>query len=252
VSEQAPDPASRLFSAALMAIGVYGLVSAQFVAFWPPLVPAPSQMNWVSGAASLLGGAGLQWRATARPAAGILLVTLVVWLALFKAPAILAAPSIAASWESMAETVVIMAALLCAFKVSYSVHAARLLFGVGVWTFGIAHFAYVAQTAALVPKWLPAHAALVFFTGAVFVISGTALVLGIAARSFAILAAIQMGLFTFLVWLPKILAGIHDVPTLSEFLDSTALTAAAAVMAWNMRDRRPFGVLSPRRTGRGT
>jgi uncharacterized membrane protein len=208
-------------------------------------------MIWVSGAVSLLGGLGLQWRTTARLAAGVLLVTLIVWLALFKAPAILAAPSIAASWESMAETVVIAAALLCVFKVSTSIFAARLLFGAGVWAFGIAHFAYVAQTAALVPSWLPAHAALVFFTGAVFVISGTALVLGIAARSFAILVASQMGLFTLLVWLPKILAGVHDVPTLSEFLDSAALTAAAAVVAWNMRDRGPFGVLSPHRTGRG-
>jgi uncharacterized membrane protein len=193
-------------------------------------------MTRVSGAVSLLGGLGLQWRTTAHFAAGVLLAALVIWLALFKAPAILAAPSIAASWESMAETVVITAALLCVFKAAYSVSIARLLFGSAMCAFGIAHFAYIAQTAALVPKWLPAHVALVYLTGAVFVISGAALILGVAARRFAILVAIQMGLFTLLVWLPKILAGIHDVQTVSEFLDSAALTAAAAVIARNIRD----------------
>jgi uncharacterized membrane protein len=238
VSGQAPDPVSRLFSAALIAIGIYGLISLQFVAFWPPLVPAPSQMKWVSGAASLLGGLGLQWRTTAQFAAGLLLAALLVWLALFKAPAIFTAPLIAASWESMAETAVIMAALLCVFKASPPTFAARLLFGLAMGMFGIAHFAYVAQTAALVPDWLPAHVVLVYATGAVFVISGAALILGVAARSFAILVVIQMGLFTLLVWLPRILAGVHDVPTLSEFLDSASLTAAAAVMARSMWDRR--------------
>lgn len=235
---QTPDPASRLFSAVLIAIGIYGLISAQFVAFWPPLVPAPAQMKWATEAVSLFGGLGLQGRATAPFAAGILLAALVVWIALFKTPAIFANPAIAASWESMAETAVIMAALLCVFKISASIFAPRLLFGLSVWMFGIAHFAYAAQTATLVPHWLPAHAALVYLTGAVFVVSGAALVLGLAARWFAILVAIQMGLFTLLVWLPKLLAGVHDVPTLSEFLDSASLTAAAVVMAQNIRSLR--------------
>jgi uncharacterized membrane protein len=106
--------------------------------------------------------------------------------------------------------------------------------------FGIAHFAYVAQTAALVPRWLPAHVILVDFTGAIFVISGVALIFGLAARSFAILVAIQMGLFTALVWLPKIFANVRDMQALSEGLDSAALTAAAAVIAQNIHNaRRP-------------
>lgn len=235
---RAPDFVSRFFSAILIAIGIYSFISVQFVAFWPPLVPVPSQMKWVSGAVSVLGGFGLQQRTTAHFAAGILLATLVIWLALFKVPAIFAAPLIAASWESTSETIAIMAAVLCLFKVSYSVHVARLLFGSAICIFGIAHFAYIAQTAALVPKWLPAHVALVYFTGTVYVISGAALVLGGAARGFAILAAIQMGLFTILVWLPKIFTNPHDVQAVSECLDSAALTAAAAVIARAIQDTR--------------
>jgi len=195
-------------------------------------------MRWVSGAVSLLGGLGLQQRRTAHFAAGVLLATLVIWFALFKAPAIFAAPLIAASWESAAETIVITAAVLCLFKVSYSVHVARLLLGPAMCAFGIAHFAYIAQTATLVPKWLPAHVVLVYFTGIVFVISGAALVLGVAARGFTILVAVQMGLFTILVWLPKIFADAHDVQAVSECLDSAALTAAAAVMAQSIQDSR--------------
>lgn len=235
---RAPDLVSRFFSATLIAIGIYSLISVQFVAFWPPLVPVPSQMKWVSGAASLLGGLGLQQRTTVHFAAGILLATLVIWFALFKAPAVFAAPLIAASWESIAETMVITAAVLCLFKASYSAPVARLLFGSAMCTFGIAHFAYIAQTAALVPKWLPAHVGLVYFTGTVFVISGAALVLGIAARRFTILVVVQMGLFTILVWLPKIFADVHDVQAVSECLDSAALTAAAAVIAQSIQGSR--------------
>lgn len=235
---RAPNLVSRFFSATLIAIGIYSLISVQFVAFWAPLVPVPSQLKWISGAASLLGGLGLQQRKTAHIAASILLATLVIWLALFKAPAIFAAPLIAASWESMAETLVITAAVLCLFNVSTSDHVARLLAGSAMCLFGIAHFAYIAQTAALVPKWLPAHVVLVYFTGAVFVISGAALILGIAARKFTILVVIQMGLFTILVWLPKVFAEIHDVQAVSEFLDSASLTAAAAIIAQSIQDSR--------------
>jgi uncharacterized membrane protein len=235
-----PDLASGFLSVLLIAIGVVGLVSGQFVAFWVPLVPAPAEARWVIGAVFLFGGLGLLQRTTARLAAGILFTTLVVWAALFKAPAILAAPLVAASWESMAETVAIAAGVLCFFKASYPVRVSRLLLGLAMCAFGIAHFAYVAQTAALVPRWLPAHVILVDFTGAIFVISGVALIFGLAARSFAILVAIQMGLFTALVWLPKIFANVHDMQALSEGLDSAALTAAAAVIAQNIHNaRRP-------------
>jgi uncharacterized membrane protein len=118
------------------------------------------------------------------------------------------------------------------------VRIARLLLGLAMCTFGVAHFSYIAQTAALVPKWLPAHVILVYFTGAVFVTSGAALILGVAARIFTILVVVQMGLFTILVWLPKIFANFHDMQAVSEFLDSAALTAAAMVIAQTIRDPR--------------
>lgn len=231
---RASDWVPRIFSATLIAIGAYGLISVQFVAFWVPLVPAPPQWKWIIGTVTLLGGLGLLQRKAGFFAAPALLAILVIWLARFKAPAIFAAPLTAGSWESAAETVAIAAGLLCFLKSSHAALVARLLLGLAMCAFGAAHFAYLAQTAALVPQWLPAHVLLVYLTGAVFAVSGIGLILGMAARGFAILVAIQMGFFTVLVWLPRILAGIHDVSTVSECLDSAALAAVAAVVARNI------------------
>ena len=228
--DMTPDWPSRIFSLLLIAIGAYGLAMGQFVAFWVPLVPAPASLKWAIGAACLLGGLGLMPRRSARFAAGFLLAVAIAWLALFKAPAIFAAPLVAGSWESTGEMIVVMAALFCFFGGVHPARIARVLLGVGVCAFGVAHFAYVAPTASLVPKWLPAHAALVYLTGAIFIAAGVALIAGARARGAALVMALQMGVFTLLVWLPQIVAHVHDVGTVSEFLDSAVLTAAAAVV----------------------
>ncbi len=71
----------------------------------------------------------------------------------------------------------------------------------------------------------------VYFTGATFV----AVLIGVSARLAAALAALQIGLFTLLVWAPIVAAG----PTASSgtsFVDSWALTAAGWVVADSSRD----------------
>lgn len=234
-----PEQAMRLarashvaFAAVMIAIGIQGLLTGRFTPVWQPVpasVPARGALVYLCAVVSLVCGASLLWKRTAVSAARVLLASLVFWLIVFRIGDIVRAPVAFGPWDGCAETAVIVAAAWALSGLHVSV--ARVLFGLSLVSFGIGHFVYPKETAALVPHWLPAHLPLAYLTGCTFVAAAASVLINARAPIAASLAALQIGLFTLLVWVPIVFAGSPSRSDWSEFGISAALTVASWVVA---------------------
>lgn len=252
-----------LFALTLIALGLLGLITGDFTAIWEPVpkgVPARELLVYVCALISLASGVGLLLRRTAAPAAACLLAYLLIWFVLFRLPVIFHAPLVAVTWEGCGETAVVIAAawaLYAWFAASLdrrhvvfvgenAVHIARGFYGLAVIAFGLAHFAYVKETASLIPEWLPWHVVWVYVTGYAYIAAGIAVLTGVCARAAAALSALQMGLFTVLVWVPTLAAGGRGHSQWSETLVSWTLAVSGWVVADSYRDLPWFNFSKPR------
>ena len=242
-----------VFAAAIMAIGACGLIAADFIAAWQPVphnLPARETLAYLCAVGCLAAGGGLLWRRGAAIASCVLIAAFLLWMIVFRLPAIMRAPAAAVSYESWGECAVMVAAswmifARCADHRSRQwirlatgergVRIAHMLLGLALIAFGVAHCAYVRETAALVPSWLPAHVAWVYFTAVTYIAAGAAVLAGVAVKPATALSAWQMGLFTALIWVPAVAANHAGISQWSELLDSWALAAGAWVVAASPR-----------------
>ena len=242
-----------LFAAVFIWLGVMGLSKGTFVPVWRPVptwVPAREPLAYLCALISLACGIGLLWQRTAAVAGRVLFVTLMVWLLLLRLPNFFfETPLVLVAWTFGSTAVMVAAAWVLyvwfapdrdrqrfgLFAADRGVRIARVLFGLSLVPFGLAHFMYLDATTVLIPGWLPWHVAWAYFTGAAFIGAGLAVAVGVVPRLAAALSTLQMGLFSLIIWVPRVLAGGLNDFQWGEFVVTWALTAGAWVVADSYR-----------------
>ncbi|HEX6802686.1 MAG TPA: hypothetical protein VF133_03325 [Terriglobales bacterium] len=233
-----------VFAATLIAIGILGLIKSDYGAIWPPIPQALPALTFVCAIISLVCGIGLLWRRTAANAARVLLAYLLLWLLLVRVPGMFLARNVE-YWWAASQTAAMAAAAWVLYvwfagewdkrRIAFALGdrgltIARVLYGLALIPFGIAHFVFLKATVVLVPGWLPWHVGWAYFTGGAFIAAGVAVVMGVCPRLAAALSTLEMGLFTLLVWVPVVVAGSTTTFQWSETIVSAALTAGAWVV----------------------
>jgi len=213
-------------------------------------MPAREMLAYLCALISLASGIGLLWQRVAAPAARMLLIFLLLWVMVLRVPGFFRSFNVDVYWPWCQTAVMVAAAwvLYAWFSTDWDrqqlsfaagdngLRIARVFHGLALIPFGVGHFTYLENTGPLVPGWLPAHVAWAYFTGGAFIAAGVAVLIGVCARLAAALSALQMGLFTLLVWVPIVAApGPKSAFQWSETVLSWALTAAAWVVADSYR-----------------
>ena len=241
--------AQAAFATGMIGLGVVGLIYGDFAGVWQPVpasVPGRQALAYASAALMLVCGFGLLSKRTDALAARVLFPYLALLVLLRKIPAVVKAPLVEGSWQSMAEIVVLFAGGWVLFTADRrAVRIAQLVFGAALIPFGLAHFVYLDMTAPLVPAWLPFHTGWAYVTGAAHVAAGCGVLLGVYPRLAAAMEAAMLSAFTGLVWIPAIVAAPTKQSVWSEFAISWAISAGAWVVAASIKNRNPATTRQP-------
>jgi uncharacterized membrane protein len=235
------------FAATLIGVGLLGFIKGDFTSVWDPVpkaMPAREALVYLCALISVACGIGLFWQRTATLAARVLFAYLLLWLLLLRVPGMLLSFDVG-SWWSACKTAVLLAAAwvlyiwfvtdwdrqrLGFFAGATGLRGASMIYGLALIPLGIAHFLYLDATAVLVPSWLPSPAAWAYFTGGAYIVAGLAALIGVFARLAVTLSALETGLISVLVWLPRVVTGNLNAFQWGEVVVSVALTAAAWVV----------------------
>jgi len=239
----------RVYGLAAIALGLVGLAFGDFAAVWQPVpatVPGRTLLAYAVAAALLAAGLAIQWRRTSRLGAVALTALYGLGVLVLHLPRVIAHPISFSPYAGVAEQMALTAGGLFAVALTADLTAVargrliktgEVIFGVCLISFAAAHFVYLPDTAAYVPKWLPPSQTFwAFATGAAHLAAAIAILSGVLARLAARLLTVMFVGFSLLVHIPNLLAD-HSHFNWAANAINLALIGAAWAMA-DALDRR--------------
>src|SRR5208337_3843215 len=193
---------------------------------------------YAASAAQILGGAGMQFRRTAKTGAVVLSVVYLVFT-LLCVPGIVAATQIYNSWGNFFEqfslltgAVIAYACLSSAWSRETLVRIGRILLGICAASFTLEQAIYLDATANLVPKWIPPSQMFwAVSTTVLFALAAVALLTNRMALLATRLLTMMLVSFGLLVWVPLLLSDPHNHTNWSENVETFAIAGTAWILA---------------------
>jgi uncharacterized membrane protein YphA (DoxX/SURF4 family) len=233
----------RIYGLGAVVLGLTGLVWGDFAVVWQPdnAVPGQTALGYAVAVAPLLVGLAMQWQRSAAPAALALIVLYCGAVILLDVPRGIAHPSEFVAWYGVVEHLALLVGGMVVYANCGRLEPAsaerlswigRLIFGICLIYFGLAHHFYLAYTAKMVPAWLPPSQTFwAYATAAGHIAAGIAILCGIAARPAAMLLSAMFVVFAILVHAPTIVIDPHTHFNWVENATNFALIGSAWVIA---------------------
>jgi uncharacterized membrane protein YphA (DoxX/SURF4 family) len=257
-------PGRVLFGFATAAQGVVCLYYRDFIHSLQPVpaeIPGYDTLSLLMGVFLVAAGFAIVSGVRARSLAILLAAVFVLGVALLHAPGAYAEPELlrSAFWIRSFESIALAgAAMIVAGSTGEPrpawVRMGRIVFGFSLPVFGILHFIYPDNVAALVATATPVYPWPLFWayaTGAGHILAGAAIVTGLFERTAAILAGCMYGTWALTLHLPRLLdhpaarsvenpGGYGgDRGELTSLFVCVAFWGAAWIVAGSLGARRP-------------
>lgn len=240
-----------VFAASMMLAGALSIVFRDFALVFgevPKTIPGHDALVWGSATILLVGGLALLVPRTARIAAFVLTILLLLFTLLCHIRPVVMHPLVEGSWYALGETLMLAAGAWILFSTQPArpgdplaklghARTGRIVFGVSLIPIGLSHMFYMNLTAPLIPSYIPFHVPLGYATGAFHIAAGLGILFGVVPLLAATLETVMVGLFTVLIWVPTVL-GTPKPFDWTEFTASLAITGAAWVVAESFRAPR--------------
>lgn len=251
------QPSRLLFAAAMIALGITGLVNGDFALVWqhvPAGVPGRTVIAYVCAVIEIVLGIGLLLPRTPAVTSRVLFPYMVLWLVLLEIQNVIHSPLDAGAWGSVGEIAIITAGAWYLFATragtrqsgfattTTEVRGARWLLVVALPMIGVEVIVDAVKAGdKIMQPWLqvlPDPMVWACFTGVCSIAACLALLFGVWPRLAATLEAFMLGLIAVAYWAPDLYTGRTAT---TAFIISFLIAAGVWLVAGSYCDMPWFG-----------